>query len=1062
MKTMKKILIAFVFAFIAIAAIACGEKYELKIEGADASLTLVIGESKKVTPTATEGASLVWESSAADVASVEDGTIKGLAAGTATITVYIKEAEDVKATISVKVVNSVKVDKESVQINVGETAKVTATVAGSAELEWASSDETVCTVADGVITAVGEGTAIVTVTVKGSSEKAEVAVTCILSWKENDYVEESDYKAYVKNDLDILYSNVIKGITEDQLEALDAELEAGKALIDNAMSITAVQAAYNTACENIKGLFPLADGIISYMGLSNEEKTDILGILEGYAVTNGFTGISIFENGGYVMYNPRITLGTETYIVGYGFGTLAEGSITAPLASETNPAYKMYYHTFNASDPGTANYLNDQGSEVGDFYGYIGSSLYTTFMNDTKNGYDWVPELAISEKPIPVDSQDGGATAKTWKIEVKTGAKDGLKYNTLSTIPSRQAFNNRLVELEDYITPFKLLLTQANGLYRGSELANTKNGAIKGAKTYYDASKDGFNAKAWENVGVKVFTEDGKNYFQVEFDGIYSQFFAMYYISSSLYAPIPQEFLDLVTVENYLGFNKDATETPVDNSLSLGAYTLEKWENNVQVIYKKNPNYTYATTKYAIEGISIKILPAAKEDATAGIKEFEAGNIDSCGIPQDYLDKYKSDSRTRQTSGDSNFKLNINATNAETWEYLFGENGVVCQTPKDKYWELEPALANRHFTRALGYAIDRLSYAAARGSVPSVNFFSSDYMSDNENGMSYNGTDQHKAAVEQLLTDTDGYGYSLELARDYFRIALAELEAEGAYTPGTVDKPTLILLQIDWMVPQHETNYHNEIKKNLEDAFNHESVSGGKYKLEVKFWNGPTWDAGYNNMMAGQFDLGFGAITGNPLDPLGFMNVLSTDTAISGSFTLNWGVDTNGTDYPIVYNGKRYTYDALYSAATGTAIISEGVNAPAYTFDYAELTKDEAGNYTATATFALTIPDKTTVTVTDIALCNYAMYYELDQYEEYYTTDSEEDGYSFTTSLADGVLTVTVTVSAEYAAGVIQAWVDAGGKGEDYRGYMGFDFYFDLDIDGNVAVGKYESVEDFF
>ena len=37
-------------------------------------------------------------------------------------------------------------------------------------------------------------------------------------------------------------------------------------------------------------------------------------------------------------------------------------------------------------------------------------------------------------------------------------------------------------------------------------------------------------------------------------------------------------------------------------------------------------------------------------------------------------------------------------------------------------------------------------------------------------------TDAHKKAVEPLLADTDGYGYSLELARDYFRLALTELE----------------------------------------------------------------------------------------------------------------------------------------------------------------------------------------------------------------------------------------------------------------------------------------------
>src|SRR5699024_3096502 len=97
-----------------------------------------------------------------------------------------------------------------------------------------------------------------------------------------------------------------------------------------------------------------------------------------------------------------------------------------------------------------------------------------------------------------------------------------------------------------------------------------------------------------------------------------------------------------------------------------------------------------------------------------------------------------------------------------------------------------------------------------------------------------------------------------------------------------------------------------------------DSVSGGKYKLDVVFEVGPTWDyVYYDKMMLGQFDIGFGSISGNPLDPLAFMNVLSSDPAISGSFTLNWGTDTNDPNAEIlVYNGMRWSFDALYKAAT--------------------------------------------------------------------------------------------------------------------------------------------------
>ena len=412
------------------------------------------------------------------------------------------------------------------------------------------------------------------------------------------------------------------------------------------------------------------------------------------------------------------------YIVGYGFGVLAEGAITADLEYETNEAWKRYYHICETSDPGTLNYYNDQGSQVGDLFSYQGASFYTNFMNETKDGYDWVPELA-KEKPVAVNDEDGDGMATTWRWEIRTGAADGLKYTTGSEMESRQAFNNREVALEDYLTPFKMLLTQANNLYRGSELANNKSGAIKGAKEYYQGTTEGPNDELWANVGLKAYEEDGKNYFEVTFVEEQTQFYCMYYISSSLYMPLPQEFVDLVTVQNIFGYNTDKTETPVDNALSLGAYYLERYDQDQQIVYKKNPNYVYADTKYAIEGIHDKIFPAAQEDTSAVLNEFLAGHFDASGIPQEYLNEYRNDPRTRTRTGTSNFKLNVNATNAETWEYLFGEEGVVTQTPKDSYWELKPCMANHHFIQALSYSIDRLSFAVSRGRVPSVDYLAS-------------------------------------------------------------------------------------------------------------------------------------------------------------------------------------------------------------------------------------------------------------------------------------------------------------------------------------------------
>lgn len=848
-----------------------------------------------------------------------------------------------------------------------------------------------------------------------------------------------DYKAYVQYDL----QNVLASIGVDKLEAsvkagVEAAFEAGKTAIDGAADVKAVQAAFANAKSAIAEVIPEANGLYSFIGKSNAEKTEILGILEAYAVRNGITGISLFENGGYVMYSDRVTLGTENYIPGYGFGVLAEGNITADLASETNPDWKRYYHTWNASDPGTANYLNDQGSEVADFYGYIGGSFFTTFMNESKDGYDWVPELA-NTKPEALDA-DYASTgmSKKWRFEVKTGA-DGLKYSTNSAMDNRKAFNNRPVELEDYITPFKLLLTKSNGYFRGSELANTTTGAIVGAKAYYESTAEQSMEEAdFSKVGIRVYEENGKSYFEYEYTTPQTAFYSMYYITSSLYMPIPMEFLSLVTPANYLGFNEAKTETPVDNSLSLGSYVLETWNSEQEVVYKKNPNYVFADTKYAIPGVHINILPAANEDTEAGLKEFLAGNTDSSGIPQTRLEEFKSDPRTRHTTGDSNFKLNVNATDEETWEYLFGENGVVAQTPKSDYWKVEPALGNDHFVKALSLSIDRVSFADARGSIASVDYLSSNYMSDPENGISYSTTQAHKNAVASLLENTDGCGYNLELAREYFKVALAELEAEGKYVAGTKDNPTKIEIEIGWQYAIHEDAYHKEIEQYLESAFNDESVSGGKYQLDVVFWVGEQWsDIYYNKMMLGQYDLGFGSINGNSLNPLDFVSVLSSDQAISGSFTLNWGKDTNDVDADIiVYEGQRWSYDALWTAANSVAIVVDGENANATSMELVSQTANEDGSYTSVMEVTNLYTDLLEVTIDDIVMCWYA-----GSYKEVSVLDVAQ------VTEENGVYTVTVTTDAETAAA--------------YAGDMGFDIYYSI-ASGDLGTSSYASVYGYF
>ena len=770
------------------------------------------------------------------------------------------------------------------------------------------------------------------------------------------FMELDDYKAYLKSELKANKDTL--GAISTKVDAdIEAAYTAGIAAINAGTSVSTVRVAFDNANRAIASCIPLANGAFDFTGLSQAQKTEILGLLEAYAIREGLTGVSFYSNGAYVMYGDRVTLGTENYITGYGFGALTEGSLKAPLANESNEAWKMYYHSINAQNPQHMNTLNDKGSETSDFYSYISGAYYTTFMNETKDGYNWLPELAVSN-PEPVGALNDAGQTDHWRFEIRKG----VKYSTLSSDPARAAFNDREIALEDYITPFKLLLNAGNNYFRGEELSNaTGASSIVGAKEYFAATSGKSKGilseeeAPFENVvKVKAYEEDGKWYFEYTLGAKVNAWYARYYINSSLYMTIPEDFIKLVGVDAYLGKNEDGSKTPVDNSLSLGAYTAERWED-MQIVYKKNPNYVYADSKYQIAGVHIRIYPAVLTDTNAAFEYFINGNTDAASIPPDYLDQYVNDPRTRTTADSSVFKLNFNALDQDTWEYYFGVDGAVKKTPENKYWECEPAMSNSHFRSALSYAINRNEFAVKMGRASTVNFFPSNYLSDPENNIAYNNTAAHQKAIAPLLDGTDSGGYSLELARDYFRMALDELESSGAITRGTKANPKVIEIEIAWQSASDEDDLHAYIKQYWEDAFNDDSVHGGCYKLNVKFWVGNTWeDVYYEKMMVGQFDVGMGGITGNSQDPLGFMEVLSSDPTISGSFTLNWAIDTNDPNAGLlVYNGMRWSYDALLESTQAPQNISAGrLTDEAFVFvDGGEFSIDQSGNVVATLSY---------------------------------------------------------------------------------------------------------------
>lgn len=155
------------------------------------SLSLTEGEAGDtlnavIEPANATNKTVIWSSSDATVATVVNGVVTPVGVGTATITATTTDGSYTATstvTVSAPIVNvtGVKLDQETLDLTAGEAdALLKATIepanATDTDVIWSSSDETVATVVDGVVTPVGKGIAIITVTTKDGSFKASTTV----------------------------------------------------------------------------------------------------------------------------------------------------------------------------------------------------------------------------------------------------------------------------------------------------------------------------------------------------------------------------------------------------------------------------------------------------------------------------------------------------------------------------------------------------------------------------------------------------------------------------------------------------------------------------------------------------------------------------------------------------------------------------------------------------------------------------------------------------------------------------------------------------------------------
>ncbi len=154
------------------------------------STVLTEGDTEQLTatidPENADNPNYSWSTSNANVVTVVDGLLTAIAKGNATITVTTAEGAKTATcavTVNEKVyaVTGVSLDKTEASIMEGTTLTLTATIAPAnatnQNVSWSSSDQSVATVANGVVTAVAPGNCTITVTTEDGGKTATCALT---------------------------------------------------------------------------------------------------------------------------------------------------------------------------------------------------------------------------------------------------------------------------------------------------------------------------------------------------------------------------------------------------------------------------------------------------------------------------------------------------------------------------------------------------------------------------------------------------------------------------------------------------------------------------------------------------------------------------------------------------------------------------------------------------------------------------------------------------------------------------------------------------------------------
>ena len=410
-----------------------------------------------------------WSSSDESVATVADDIVTAVADGSAVITAVAADGTH-KASVTVKVTTSVtgiEVTPAFVELNPGDTQVLKVTVlpenATDKTYTWSSSDESVATVADDIVTAVADGSAVITAVAADGTHKASVTVkvSTPVTTPYDGIVASSAGAVFIGDKYDMGYNDEVSVyLLSGDVKYSDSSLSGkGSALwLDLYLPVTG------------KAVLPAHH----YTAMLGEETTYTFQTGMDLRPYGGVTGSYVYENNEYVMVEDGtvdITLDGSTYTVD-------------AVVKSGGKEYKFRYtgaievKTYTGGRDGGWATVN-VGKLTQARFEYYGDAYGTKGVSD-----NWILYLYDDGVSIGNDGFTGTGDVMRIELDCPVGVKDHIESGTYPVISPTEITASAL-------KPFTTVpgLQNSEGYIYGTWYISSKYSEDENFSGYYGASE---------------------------------------------------------------------------------------------------------------------------------------------------------------------------------------------------------------------------------------------------------------------------------------------------------------------------------------------------------------------------------------------------------------------------------------------------------------------------------------------------------------------------------------------------------------------------------------------